>query len=74
MSGYDHTTFFPLLYSLFVQDEQKAVREAVTDNAKQTKMWADLEKLFLVKKECLEGGMRGSGTVHRGLGTETLVL
>ena len=34
-----------------MKDEQKAVREAVHDSAKQTKLWTDLEKLFIVKKE-----------------------
>ena len=58
-----------------LKDEQKAVREAVTDNVKQTKMWSDLEKLFECKKKCLDEAMRGGGgTVHRGLGSETLVL
>jgi len=58
-----------------LKEEQRSVREAVNDNAKQTKMWADLEKLFECKKKCLEQGMEGGGgTVHRGLGSETLVL
>ena len=58
-----------------LKDEQKAVREAVNDNVKQTKMWSDLERLFEVKKKCLDEAMRGGGgTVHRGLGSETLVL
>jgi len=61
--------------SKMLKDEQKSVREAVNDNAKQTKMWSDLEKLFECKKACLEQGMLGGGgTVHRALGTETLVL
>ena len=61
--------------SKMLKDEQKAVREAVNDNVKQTKMWGDLEKLFEVKKKCLDESMRGGGgTVHRGLGSETLVL
>ena len=61
--------------SKMLKDEQKAVREAVNDNVKQTKMWGDLEKLFECKKKCLDEAMRGGGgTVHRGLGSETLVL
>lgn len=61
--------------SKMLKDEQKAVREAVNDNVKQTKMWGDLEKLFECKKKCLDEAMRGEGgTVHRGLGSETLVL
>ena len=61
--------------SKMLKDEQKTVREAVTDNVKQTKMWSDLEKLFECKKKCLDEAMRGGGgTVHRGLGSETLVL
>ena len=61
--------------SKMLKDEQKSVREAVTDNVKQTKMWSDLEKLFECKKKCLDEAMRGGGgTVHRGLGSETLVL
>ena len=61
--------------SKMLKDEQKSVREAVTDNVKQTKMWGDLEKLFECKKRCLEEAMLGGGgTVHRGLGSETLVL
>ena len=61
--------------SKVLKDEQKTVREAVTDNVKQTKMWSDLEKLFECKKKCLDEAMRGGGgTVHRGLGSETLVL
>ena len=50
------------------------MREAVTDNVKQTKMWSDLEKLFQCKKKCLEESRGEGGTVHRGLGSETLVL
>ena len=57
-----------------LKEEQRAVREAVTDNAKQTRMWADLERLFQCKKQCLEAVAGGGGTVHRGLGSETLVL
>ena len=57
-----------------LKEEQKAVKEAVTDNVKQTKMWGDLETLFLCKKKCLEETRGGGGTVHRGLGSETLVL
>ena len=78
-----------------LKDEQRSVREAVNDNAKQTKMWSDLEKLFECKKKCLEqvrkndtmvdmeemihgwylqGLEGGGGTVHRGHGSETLVL
>ena len=60
--------------SKMLKDEQKAVREAVTDNVKQTKMWSDLEKLFQCKKKCLEESRGEGGTVHRGLGSETLVL
>ena len=60
--------------SKMLKDEQKAVREAVTDNVKQTKMWSDLEKLFQCKKKCLEESRGDGGTVHRGLGSETLVL
>ena len=61
--------------SKMLKDEQKAVRDAVTDNVKQTKMWGDLEKLFECKKKCLDESMSGGGgTVHRGLGSETLVL
>ena len=60
--------------SKMLKDEQKAVREAVTDNVKQTKMWSDLEKLFQCKKKCLEETSGGGGTVHRALGSETLVL
>ena len=37
-----------------LKEDQKTVREAVNDNAKQTKMWADLERLFECKKKCLE--------------------
>jgi hypothetical protein len=38
-------------------------------------MWSDLERLFLCKKECMERGLEmGGGTIHRELGTETLVL
>jgi len=60
--------------SKMLKDEQKAVRGAVTDNVKQTKMWSDLEKLFQCKKKCLEESRGEGGTVHRGLGSETLVL
>ena len=58
--------------SKMLKDEQKSVREAVNDNAKQTKMWSDLEKLFECKKA--QGMLGGGGTVHRALGTETLVF
>ena len=40
--------------SKVLKEEQKSVREAVNDNAKQTKMWADLERLLECKKKCLE--------------------
>ena len=43
-----------------LKDEQRSVREAVNDNAKQTKMWSDLEKLFECKKKCLEQVRRWS--------------
>eukprot|EP00088_Acartia_fossae_P026411 TRINITY_DN27230_c0_g1_i1.p1 TRINITY_DN27230_c0_g1~~TRINITY_DN27230_c0_g1_i1.p1 ORF type:complete len:155 (-),score=49.91 TRINITY_DN27230_c0_g1_i1:95-496(-) len=58
-----------------LKDEQRIVRESVNDNAKQTKLWSDLEKLFQVKKECLDrANQMGGATIHRTPGTETLVL
>ena len=47
-----------------LKEEQKSVREAVNDNAKQTKMWADLERLFECKKKCLEQVGRVHALVH----------
>ena len=58
-----------------LKDEQKIVCETLGDNNKQKKMWEDLEKLFECKRKCMEQAMEGGGgTVHRGLGSETLVL
>ena len=53
--------------SKMLKDEQKAVREAVNDNVKQTKMWGDLEKLFECKKKCLDEALSQHQKKIKGL-------
>ena len=47
-----------------------------TNFCQQVALWSNLEKLFEVKRQCMERALRSDiqGTIHREPGTETLVL
>ena len=58
-----------------LKEEQKIVKENVTDNSKQVQMWSNLEKLLECKKKCFENVQQSEGDniIHQA-GTETLIL
>ena len=59
-----------------LKEEQKKVKENLTLSSKQVKLWGDLERLFEVKKRCMDAALNGGddSMIHREPGTETLVL
>merc|ERR1711976_831248 len=59
-----------------LKEEQKKVKDSLATSSKQMKLWTNLEKLLMCKKQCLENAQKEHelGTVHIEPGTETLVL
>ena len=58
-----------------LKEEQRTVKDNVTDASKQVEMWNNLEKLLECKKKCWENAQQSEeeNIIHHA-GTETLVL